>query len=130
MKVKDLNFDVEEIKGKIKARKATSSLVRHGSAHADKTKWSNKDRHKSKDKLKRGMYEAHVLTNVRLTDHQKSTLATLVSRSGNKTTLVDLTANVDEQNRHNITTALQTMDRLGLVTVNPDKTLEISDVGM
>lgn len=130
MKVKDLNFDLDKVKDKVKARKNTSHLVRHAVTHDDRTKWSKKERKRTKQSFKSGMYEASVLTNVRLTDHQKATLATLISRGGDKTTLVDLTANIDEQNRRNITTALQTMDRLGLVTVNPDKTLAVSDIGM
>lgn len=132
MKAKDLwtQADTDKIKNAMRVRKGSSSMVRTGSAHEDKSKFNpKKDRRSFKDSLRKGMYETQVLTNVRLTDHQKSVLATLISRGNQNTTLVDLTSNVDDINKQNMAGAVNTLAKVGLITVNPDKTLTTTEEG-
>jgi hypothetical protein len=126
-----LAMDAEQIKKEAgKVRKAHSPLVRAATAHKDKTKFDKaKDRKGAKQNIRRGMYEAQTLTNVRLTDHQKSVLANIVSRNNENTTIIDLVANVEEVHKQNLATAVKTLEKIGLIQLT-GKELTVTDSGM
>ena len=84
-----LKLDKEQMKKDIKGRKANSPLVRSTSAHQDKTKFSKKDRKGSKQTLRKGLHEDRTLTNVRLTDHQKSVLVNIIADLKRKFRILD-----------------------------------------
>lgn len=129
MKLTDLKVDYDKIKKNIKVRKGTSDLVRTSVAHDDRSKWSKKDRKQNKAMMKRGVYEARILQNVRLTDHQKAVLALIASRQNENTTLVDLVSGVTHDNQQNMTAAVETLKSIGAIEVSPSKEISITDNG-
>ena len=126
-----LQLSAEDIKREAgKARKAHNPLVRVATAHQDKTKFNKaKDRKGARQNIRKGFYEAHTLTNVRLTDHQKSVLANILSRNNENTTIVDLVSGVEEAHKNNIATAVKTLERIGVIQLN-GKELTVTDSGM
>jgi hypothetical protein len=132
MKAKDLwtQSDTDKIKNALKVRKGASSMVRTAAAHEDKSKFNpKKDRRSFKDQFRKGMFETQVLTNVRLTDHQKSVMANVIARGNQNTTLIDLTANVDDINKQNMSGAVNTLAKIGLMAIDPNKTVTVTDEG-
>lgn len=132
MRFKDY-FDLDPVQIRKEAgrvRKANSHLVRKTSAHEDKVGFNKKkDRKHFNQKLRSGVYENHTLTNVRLTDHQKSVLANILARDNQNTTLVDLVSGVEQIHKQNIASAVNTLEKIGLISLQ-GKELTITDSGM
>lgn len=126
-----LTLNAEDIKREAgKARKAHSPLVRAASVHQDKTKFNKaKDRKGARQKIRMGIHEEHTLTNVRLTDHQKSVLANIIARNNENTTIVDLVSGVEEVHKNNLATAVKTLERIGMIQL-AGKELTVTDAGM
>ena len=126
-----LQLSAEDIKREAgKARKAHNPLVRVAAVHQDKTKFNKaKDRKGARQNIRRGVYENRTLTNVRLTDHQKSVLANIISRNNENTTIVDLVSGVEESHKNNLATAVKTLEKIGMLQLN-GKELSVTDSGM
>lgn len=126
-----LAMDAEQIKKEAgNVRKAHGANVRVAAVHKDRTKFDKaKDRKGARQNLRKGMYEAQTLTNVRLTDHQKSVLANIVARNNENTTLVDLVSNIEEVHKQNIATSVKTLEKIGLIQLT-GKELTVTDSGM
>lgn len=130
MKVSDLKFDPKEIAKQVKARKATSALVRVGRAHQDKTQYNRK---KVDRQFRKEMYEQRIITNVRLSDHQKAVLAAIVSNGDRPSSIADITAGIDPSNKQNISAAITALTQIGMITQPEDgepTDLVVSDRGM
>lgn len=126
----NLRMTFKDIMKDVKVRKGTSAGVRGTKVHEDPLKYSRKDRRGSKKEIQRELDENQVLTNVRLSNHQKAVLSTIISRNNENTTIVDIVANVSEQNKQNMTNSINSLQKIGLVDTNPDNTLSVSDTGM
>jgi hypothetical protein len=113
----------EEIKVRKRGGRATM-------AHQDKTKFDKKkDRKGLRSNLRKGIHEAQTLTNVRLTNHQKSVLANILARPDQPTTLVDLVSGVEEVHQRNLATAVTTLEQIGLIELS-GKELSVTDTGL
>lgn len=118
-----LKMDPEEIK--VRKRSARPTV-----AHQDKTKFDKKkDRKGMRSSLRKGVHEAQTLTNVRLTDHQKSVLANIIGRDNQNTTLVDLVSGVKNAHKNNLATAVKTLEEIGLIQLS-GKELTVTDTGI
>lgn len=122
--------DLKLTKIQTRARKASTSLVKKGGAHKDKSKFDKAKERQVSRHAKHGIYEADIVNNVRLSDHQKAVLATLLGRHEQKTALVDLTSSANEANKQNLTSALQQLQKMGMVNVSPDSSITVSQKGM
>lgn len=114
---------------KSKVRKGSNAMVRKTITHQDKTKYNRSRERNSMQKVKFNIHEQQILTNSRLNNHQKSVLAILIGKQDGKSTVGDVTAHVDQANKQNITMAIENLQKLGLLNIDQNKTLKVSDKG-